>query len=525
MRLPRASGILLHPTSLPGRFGIGDIGPEAERFVGQLVETGQKWWQILPVGPTGFGSSPYQSHSSYAGNALLISPERMVEDGWLDVNDLSDYPRLPDDHVDFDAVDEAKQKLFREAFARLKGDPAGFAEFVAQTSRWLDDFSLYMALKAANQGLAWNQWEPDLAARKPEAMAKARASLAEEIRFVQFVQFLFHEQWERLRAYCRGHHVGVIGDLPIFVSGDSADVWARPDLFELDEKGRPTAVAGVPPDYFSEDGQLWGNPLYRWPAHQAENFAWWIARMKGTTDRVDLVRLDHFRGFAAFWAVPADAPTAASGEWVKAPGHEFLEALRDGLGGLPLLAEDLGEITPDVARLRDDFHLPGMRILQFAFGDDALADEYLPYKHIPHCIVYTGTHDNDTTRGWFTGQSHNTTQGVALVAAERAFVLRFLGTDGSKIHWDMVRLAFSSVADTTIAPMQDLLGLDGTARMNTPGKAVGNWGWRYRADQFDQASRDHLADLTAVYDRWNGEIPARWRSPRRPQTKAAASSE
>lgn len=341
--------------------------------------------------------------------------------------------------------------------------------------------------------------------------------LADEIRRVQFVQFLFHQQWERLRAYARSHEVGFIGDLPIFVSGDSSDVWARPDLFELDSRGRPTAVAGVPPDYFCVDGQLWGNPLYRWSAHRAENFAWWIARMRGTTDRVDLVRLDHFRGFAAYWSVPAEAPTAASGEWVKAPGREFLTALREGLKGLPLLAEDLGDITPDVLELRDAFDLPGMRVLQFAFGDDPLADEYLPYRHIPHCIVYTGTHDNDTTRGWFTTDTANTTQDPVLVAAERAFVLRFVGTDGAEIHWDLIRLAMSSVADTTIAPMQDILGLDGSARMNTPGRAVGNWGWRFRSEDLDPAAIDHLSDLTAVYNRWNGEVPARWRSPRRPK--------
>ena len=516
MRLPRASGILLHPTSLPGRFGIGDLGPEAERFADFLHESGQRWWQILPLGPTGYGNSPYQSHSSYAGNALLISPERMVEDGWLDASDLDDYPSLPDSLVDFDSGGEAKAKLFRAAFAKLSGDPPAFAAFREEAKGWLDDFALYLALKFAHGGRAWNAWEPDVATRKPEALARWRGELATEIRFYQFVQFVFHEQWERLRSYAREKGVGFIGDLPIFVSGDSADVWARPDLFELDEHGKPLGVAGVPPDYFSADGQLWGNPLYRWSAHLEENFAWWIARMRGTTDRVDLVRLDHFRGFESFWAVPADAPTAASGRWIKAPGYEFLNALRDGLGGLPLLAEDLGDITPEVQALRDAFHLPGMKILQFAFGDDPLADEYLPYKHIPHCVVYTGTHDNNTTVGWFTTPATDTTQSEALVAAERAFVLRFLGTDGSKIARNLIRVAFSSVADTVIAPLQDLLELGGSARMNTPGRAVGNWGWRFLGEQLDKPTRDHLADLTAVYDRWNGEVPARWRSPRRP---------
>ena len=516
MRLPRASGILLHPTSLPGRFGVGDLGPEAHRFVDQIHEAGQRWWQILPLGPTGFGNSPYQSPSSFAGNPLLISPEGMRDDGFIGEEDLADYPELPGDHADFDAVAGAKERVFRRAYRRLKGDPAAFAAFREKAANWLDDYALFMALKADHGGKAWNQWEPRFTRRDPAALEEARGRLAEEVRFIQFVQFLFDGQWDRLRAHARSKGVGIIGDLPIFVSGDSADVWARPDLFELDDLGRATAVAGVPPDYFSADGQLWGNPLYDWDALRAENFAWWIARMRGTTDRVDLVRLDHFRGFAAYWAVPAEAPTAASGRWVHAPGHEFLSALRDGLNGLPLLAEDLGNITPDVMQLRDDFALPGMRILQFAFGDDPLADAYLPYKHIPHCVVYTGTHDNDTTRGWFLGDQAATTQSPILIQAERAFVRRFVGTDGANIHWDLIRLAFSSVADTAVVPMQDVLGLDGSARMNTPGKASGNWGWRYRAEQFDRAARDHLADLTAVYDRWNGEVPARWRSPRRP---------
>ena len=520
MRLPRASGILLHVTSLPGRFGIGDLGPSSDQFIDALVETGQTWWQMLPLGPTGYGNSPYQSQSSHAGNPLLISPERLVEDGWLKPADLEDYPELPDGQVDFDAVRDAKTILFQKAYRGCKGDPPAFAAFRLREMHWLDDYALYMALKAAHGGKGWGDWEPALVRREPDALAAASREHADAIREVQFVQFLFDQQWNRLRSYARERNVRFVGDLPIFVSGDSSDVWARPDLFELDENNRPTAVAGVPPDYFSEDGQLWGNPLYRWSAHQEERFAWWIGRMKGTTDRVDLVRLDHFRGFAAYWAVPADASTAASGEWVQAPGAEFLTALRDGLGGLPLIAEDLGDITPDVTALRDAFELPGMRILQFAFGDDSMADEYLPYKHIAHCLVYTGTHDNDTTRGWFTAPPVATTQSAALVSAERSFVLRFLGTNGENIAWDMIRVAFSSVADTTIVPMQDLLSLDSSGRMNTPGRAIGNWGWRYRAERFDLTVRDHLADLTAVYDRWNGDVPARWRSPRRKHAKS-----
>ncbi len=525
MRHPRGSGVLLHPTSLPGRFGIGDLGPEAHRFVADLVEAGQTWWQMLPLGPTGFGNSPYQSPSSFAGNPLLISPEAMVRDGWLDEADLADYPELPAGHVDFDAVRLAKTALFHKAHERAGPDgPPEFRAFLESAKDWLDDFALFVALKDAHDGKPWNEWEPDIAARKPEAMALWRDRLAKEVHHQKLIQFVFHQQWEELRAACRSKGIKIIGDLPIFVSGDSADVWARPDLFELDDHGRPTAVAGVPPDFFSETGQLWGNPVYRWEAHEADGFAWWIARLRGTTDRVDILRLDHFRGFAAFWAVPGDAPTAASGEWRPSPGHALLEAVRDAFGGLPLIAEDLGLITPDVVALRDDFHLPGMRVLQFAFGDDPLADIYLPYRHIPHCIVYTGTHDNDTTRGWFTTTETNTTQSAALIAAERAFVLRFVGTDGSEIHWDLIRVASSSVADTVVFPMQDVLGLGHEARMNLPGRATGNWAWRYGPDEFPQAARDRLADITAVYDRWNGEVPAKWRSPRRPKSGEAAVS-
>lgn len=520
MRLVRGSGVLIHPTSLPGRFGIGDLGPEAEKFVDFLTATGQRWWQMLPVGPTGFGNSPYQSHSSYAGNPLLISPDRLLEHGFLEASDLEDYPELSPSLVDFDTVAEAKETLLRRAFARWKeeGDPE-FEAFSVLSHNWLDDYCLYMAIKAAHGGLAWNEWEPAIARRNHEALDDWRIKVDDDVRYRRFVQYCFHRQWEALRRYCHARSLRLIGDVPIFVSQDSADVWARPDLFELDDRGRPLAVAGVPPDYFSADGQLWGNPLYRWGAHAAEGFAWWIARLKATTDRVDLVRLDHFRGFQAYWEVPADAPTAVSGRWALAPGHAFLTALRAGLGGLPLIAEDLGQITKEVEMLRDQFNLPGMRILQFAFGDDPLADVYLPYNYINHCVVYTGTHDNDTTVGWFTVSASATTQSHDLIAAERAFVLRFLGTTGEEIHWDLIRLAFSSVADTVIIPLQDVMGLDSTARMNTPGRALGNWGWRFLAEQLDNTIEHRLADLTAVYDRWNGAVPAAYRSPRRPKTE------
>ena len=518
MRLPRAGGILLHPTSLPSRFGIGGLGPEAHAFVDFLIETGQRWWQMLPLGPTGFGNSPYQSHSSYAGNTLLISPELLLEDGWLSPKDWDDYPKLPEDVVDFDAVTEAKERLFRRAFERFRPDQLDFEAFRQDSAHWLDDYALYMALKEAHCGAPWYNWGPELVKREPRTIARQRAKLGEAILYYQFVQYAFARQWQRLRESCQAGNVHLIGDLPIFVAQDSADVWARPELFLLDEYGLPTVVAGVPPDYFSETGQLWGNPLYNWEVHANEKFAWWLARMRATLERVDLVRLDHFRGFEAFWEVPAGSETAATGRWALGPGTAFLEALREGLGGLPLIAEDLGEITAEVEALRDRFELPGMKILQFAFSGDPGADNNLPHKFINHCIAYTGTHDNDTTVGWFTRSDAATTQSRAQVEAERAFVRRYLGSLGDAIHWDMIRLAMASVADTVIIPMQDILGLGSSARMNVPGRAEGNWGWRLRREQLDEVVRNRLADVTAAYYRWNApvaEIPEPFRPPYR----------
>ncbi len=511
MRLPRASGILLHPTSLPGRFGIGDLGPKAHEFVAFLAETGQHWWQILPLGPTGYGNSPYQSYSSFAGSPLLISPEALAEDGWLSPDDWHDYPILPDARVDFEAVIPAKERLLRCAFRSFRPEHLGYAEFLNRNAYWLDDYTLYMALKEANQGRPWYDWEPKLVAREDQALnqARRRGDLDESIRYYEFVQYAFNRQWRALRAACLARGVRLIGDLPIFVAQDSADVWARPDLFQLDETGRPIFVAGVPPDYFSADGQLWGNPLYRWEAHAAEKFAWWITRLKATTDRVDLVRLDHFRGFEAYWEVPAGSETAATGRWALGPGTAFLEALRDGLGGLPLIAEDLGNITAEVEALRDRFALPGMRILQFGFNGST--DHDLPHMHINHCIVYTGTHDNDTTVGWFTTTDANTTQPSEQIAFERAFALRYLGTNGKEIHWDLIRIGMASVADTLIVPLQDIFGLDGSARMNIPGTAEGNWSWRFQASQLDPRIMHRLASMTATYNRWNGELPAEFR--------------
>jgi 4-alpha-glucanotransferase len=505
---------LLHPTSLPGRFGIGDLGPQARAFLDFLAGTGQCWWQMLPLGPIGAGHSPYQSYSSYAGNPLLISPEGLVDDGWLTPGDWKDYPVLPDDRVDFEAVTAAKETLLRRAFGRFQPGHLDFEAFCDDNAHWLDDYALYMALKEVHRGASWNSWERELIVREPKALARCRETLAGEILYYEFVQFAFARQWRALRESCRERKIQLIGDVPIFVALDSADVWARPELFQLDPEGKPLVVAGVPPDYFSATGQLWGNPLYRWEAHAGEKFAWWIARLAASTERVDLVRLDHFRGFEAYWEVPAGSPTAATGRWALGPGTAFLEALRDGLGGLPLIAEDLGEITTEVEALRDRFNLPGMRVLQFAFGGDPGSEFHLPHRYINHCIAYTGTHDNDTALGWFHADHAGSTQDQERHVFERKFALRYLGTDGAEFHWDVIRLALGSVADTVIIPLQDVLGLDAGARMNTPGTATGNWAWRFPAERITPGVRTRLADMTAVFSRWNGDLPEAFRPPR-----------
>ncbi len=514
MRHPRASGILFHPTSLPGRFGIGDFGPAALEFVNVLAETGQRWWQILPVGPTGYGNSPYQSYSSYAGNPLLISPDLLAEEGLLTADDWADYPVFPEGRVDFDAVIAAKETLFRRAFTRFEPKDRDFKKFVSGHSQWLDDFTLFMALKQSHGGAPWYDWEPSLVSRDPAALAKARKTLAASIRYYQFLQYAFDRQWRAIRAACEARKIGLIGDLPIFVAHDSADVWARPDLFWLDDRGRPTCVAGVPPDYFAATGQLWGNPLYRWEMHAAEGFAWWIDRLKAQLDRVDLVRLDHFRGFEAYWEVPAGAATAEGGRWVLGPGAAFLEAIRDGLGGLPIVAEDLGDITAEVLQLRDQFDLPGMRVMQFGLNGEPGTEFHLPYTYIHHCLAYTGTHDNETTVGWFTAPSKNATPAErAALKAHRAYGLRVLGAKTANAHWAVIRAVLGSVADTVIVPLQDILGLGTEARMNVPGRPRGNWAWRLPLGPLPKMELETFADLTAVTGRWNGTPPSQFAPP------------
>ena len=519
MRLPRAAGVLLHPTSLPGRHGIGELGVEAHAFVDFLGATGQRWWQILPLGPTGYGNSPYQSTSSFAGNALLIDIDDLARRGWLAPEEIPHDARLPIDHVDFDAVTVLKEASLRLAYDgfRAKGDDPKFEEFIAANSGWLDEFVFYQALKDVHAGQPWYEWEPELVERAPAAMALWRERLAEGIRYHEFVQYAFEIQWQELRAACQRQGLMVIGDLPIFVAHDSADVWANPDLFYLDKRGQPLVVAGVPPDYFSETGQLWGNPLYRWDAHAADDYSWWAARLRFLLGRVDIVRIDHFRGFEAYWEIPAGSTTAADGKWIEGPASKFFDAMRRRLGNLPLIAEDLGLITPGVEALRDEFGLPGMRVLQFGFGPDSGSEKHLPHRFVPHCVVYTGTHDNDTTKGWFSSTDVATTQTWEEIESERAYARRYLDSHGNEIHWDMIRLAFSSVADTAVIPLQDILGLDSRARMNLPGKAEANWLWRFKKGQLDRQAHDRYAELTALYSRWNGALPTEWNPRSRPQ--------
>lgn len=525
MRFSRASGVLLHPTSLPGPHGIGELGADAHRFVEFLAATGQRWWQILPLGPTGYGNSPYQSPSSFAGNPLLIDPAHLVEQGWLQANEVGDRLKCDADRVDFDRVAQSKQRLLKLAFERFAAKSPGptFEEFCAANSRWLEDYAFFQAIKDAHGGLPWYQWEPKLAARNQAACARWRKRLAERVRFHEFLQFVFEIQWQRLRAFCRERGIMVIGDLPIFVADDSACVWSKRELFYLDKRGRPLVVAGVPPDYFSETGQLWGNPLYRWDVHAADDYSWWVDRLQFLLTRVDLIRIDHFRGFAAYWEIPATAKTAVAGRWVPGPGRPFFDSVRRQLGSLPLIAEDLGVITPDVEALRDELGLPGMRVLQFGFGADPGADTYLPHHFVHHCLAYTGTHDNDTTVGWLTSTAVATTQSQEEINAERAFVRRYagLGPKDRDLHWAMIRLALASIADTAIIPMQDILGAGSDARMNLPGRPDGNWTWRFQWPQLGAKERQKLADMTAVYGRWNGAIPAdlnpRFRPSRSPE--------
>jgi 4-alpha-glucanotransferase len=509
VKFSRCSGILLHPTSLPGRLGIGGLGPGAYWFADFLAGTGQRIWQVLPLGPTGYGDSPYQCFSAFAGNPLLVSLEKLVAEGDLPPGDLAaDLPAFPDRQVDFGGViqhriplhNKAAKNFLARASATRRED---FEAFCRQNASWLDNYALFMALKQAHGGEAvWNKWERDIATRQPEALARWETVLTEPINTEKYVQYQFFKQWSELKAYCHDRRIQMMGDIPIFVAHDSADVWAQPELFHLDADGNPSVQAGVPPDYFSAAGQLWGNPLYRWDVMAETGYAWWIDRFRSILRLVDIVRLDHFRGFEACWEVPGNEKTAINGRWVKAPGGELLEAIQKTLGDLPIVAETLGVITPEVEALRDRFGFPGMGILQFAFGTDPQAPEFKPHNHRRHYVVYTGTHDNDTTLGWWTSSGvGDSTRTAENIRAEREFALKYLGTDGREMNWVLIRAVLASVADVAIIPLQDVLGLGSEARMNLPATSSGNWRWRFTADQLTPEIGERLRELTVIYDR------------------------
>ncbi len=506
MNFPRSSGVLLHPTSLPGEFGIGDLGPRAYDFIDLLAEAKQAYWQILPLGPTGYGDSPYQCFSAFAGNTLLISPEMLVDDELLDPNLLNEKPQLSAHKVDFGGVYEWKNKILPEAYQAFHQttsvDLRGrFEKFNQENEWWLEDYAAFRAIKTEQNQNAWYKWPDALKLRIPQALKAESERLYDQIQAEKFYQFIFYTQWSRLKDYAAKNGVKIVGDIPIFVALDSSDVWCNQDKFKLNEDGSPKVVAGVPPDYFSKTGQLWGNPIYDWDAMRLDGFSWWVARVAATLRTVDVVRVDHFRGFAAAWEVPGGDETAENGRWVEVPGKELFLALKRALGELPVIAEDLGVITPDVEELRDGFGFPGMRILQFAFGGDAKNHD-LPHNYIKNCIAYTGTHDNDTTVGWWHSQAGaGSTRDAAEIGREHAFCLKYMCTDGSDIHWDFVRAVWASVAHTAIAPLQDILGIGTEGRMNLPASESGNWFWRYTDGSITPEILERLRELTETYGR------------------------
>ena len=548
----RSAGQLLHVTSLPHEpqsgwdFGSGDLGPGAYEFVKFLSRAHQRWWQVLPVGPVGYGYSPYQSPSSFAGNPLLISPELLVRDGLLDEQDAqsasaairahgarasgeqanreqANREYVTGEQVDFEQTAAVRLSLLRRAFERRGGMDArwhqGWDEYRHQQREWLDEHCLYAALKVHHHESAWTQWEEGLRRREEGELLRWRERLREECEFESFVQYEFDRQWSQLRAFASDSGVRILGDIPIFVSMDSSDVWGNQHLFELDQEGHPTVVAGVPPDYFSEFGQRWGNPLYRWSEHQRDGYRWWIERFKRVLQWCDLVRIDHFRGFEAYYAIAADSPDARIGEWREGPGEDFFRSVARGFsdaagssaaqglgefrsGELPVVAEDLGFITDGVRRLRDAFGFPGMRILQFGFGSGGAGSQDLPHRYSVNSVSYTGTHDNDTVVGWFQSQpGQGSVRTAEEIERERTFALRYLDCRPEDIHWAMIRAIWSSVSCLAISPIQDLLGLGSRARMNTPGSVGGNWGWRCGSGMLTERLAERLGELTKTFER------------------------
>lgn len=507
MVFPRSSGILLHVTSLPGAHGIGDLGPSAQEFVEFLAASGQKIWQVLPLSPTGYGDSPYQCFSAFAGNPLLIDLLELEKEGWLIQQDFAAVPQFPADSVDYLKVIAFKQEILREAAQRFSRNSnstqaAAFSEFCSANADWLDDFGLFMAGKNFHAGVAWTEWDRGLRQREAKAMADWRVRLAREVEVHKFAQFQFFRQWKKLKDHCQRYGIRIMGDIPIYVAHDSSDVWAHGELFQLEPDGKPSVVAGVPPDYFSATGQLWGNPIYRWDVLERDGYRWWIDRFRASFRLFDMARLDHFRGFEAYWEVPAGATNAIGGRWVKGPGKKLFEVLRRELKDLPIVAENLGVITTDVEQLRHEFGFPGMSVLQFAFGNDPQGPSFRPHNYTRELAAYTGGHDNDTTFGWWTstGMGESTRTGSD-IRKEREFTKTYLGFDNEPIQWVFIRTILASVADLAIVPLQDVLGLGSEARMNLPGTISGNWKWRYRSGALMPVIAEKLKTLATAYDR------------------------
>ena len=490
--MKRASGVLMPVFSLPSKYGIGCFSKEAYKFVDQLKKAGQSYWQILPLGPTGYGDSPYQSFSTYAGNPYFIDLKTLVKEGLLTKKECKEVRCKEQKKIDYEKIYQNRFKILKKAYRRFQKNDK-YEKFLEENAFWLEDYCMYMAIKDAHEGKSWSEWEELLKKREKTALEKVKEELEDEIGFYQFQQYEFDRQWKKLHTYAKEQGIQIIGDIPIYVAFDSADVWANKELFKLDSKGYPLEVAGVPPDYFSATGQLWGNPLYDWDAMKDDGYRWWIERVRNQLDQVDYIRIDHFRGFEAYWAVPAGEKTAMNGKWKKGPGEALFEAIQKALGEeLPIFAEDLGIITPEVEKLRDTLGFPGMKILQFGF-DGTGESTFLPHQlSTRNCICYTGTHDNDTTCGWY---EHTNEQ-------NKDKVRRYMNTDASSVSWDFIRTCLGTIAKYAIFPVQDLLKLGSEHRMNTPGTATGNWEFRYRSGLLDEGMAKGLKQMTELFGRW-----------------------
>ncbi len=496
----RASGVLLHPTALPGPYGIGTLGTQAFSFIRWLKDAGNSYWQICPLTPTGYGDSPYQGFSAFAGNQNLIDLEELIDAGFLKESDLTSLKDLPESYVDFGNLIPEKTKILHKAWKNYSSDKhpeyfdGEFREFQEDSAFWLDDFCLFMVIKSLNNGKPWNEWVSPLRFRETEALNKIRIESSDEIAYQSFVQYLFHRQWVNLKKQANLNGIRIIGDLPIFVAYDSSDCWANPDLFQLDENLKPIHIAGVPPDYFSSTGQLWGNPLYNWDKMEENGFTWWISILRNKLEQYDALRIDHFRGFSAYWSVPYGEQTAVNGEWIPVPGKRLFKRVREVLGELPIIAEDLGVITDDVVELINEFGLPGMKVLQFAF-DSSEDNDYLPHNYDKNCLVYTGTHDNDTTAGWY----------VSAEKHDRIYALSYMNlppdADEKELTSAMIRTAYASVSSLAIIPMQDILELGSEARFNTPGTLGGNWCWRIKENALTPEKASKLRELSDIYGR------------------------